>query len=225
MKTADTSKIGILGGTFDPVHLGHLRTAEEIGQELRLEKVYLIPAASPPHKTHDPVTSFDHRLAMVRLAIRESEVLEAMDLEGRRAGLSYSCDTLKELKSRFGVNSQIFFLIGSDAFFEIRTWKDHEKLFDYAHFVLIPRSGHDPETLDGFILGLDESAKRQQGKNVYTMHSGNHVIIQPSTVMEISGTRIRNMVRSGKSIAYLVPETVRNYIAEKGLYTLHEDHR
>ncbi len=225
MKTAAPLKIGILGGTFDPVHLGHLRTAEEIGQELNLDRVYLIPAASPPHKTHDPVTSFDHRLAMVRLGVRESPMLEAMDLEGRRTGLSYSYDTLKELTSKFGMHSELFFLLGSDAFLEIRTWKNYQKLFDYANFVLIPRSGHNLQTLDDFIMELSQSKKRPRKKNVYTMPSGNHVIIYQSTVMDISGTRIRNMVRNGKSIVFLVPETVRDYIIEKGLYRPHEDHR
>jgi len=225
VKKTATPKIGILGGTFDPVHFGHLRTAEEIGQELGLERVYLIPAASPPHKMHDPVTPFDHRLAMVRLGVRESTLLEALDLEGRRAGLSYSSDTLQELKSRFGMNAEIFFLVGSDAFLEIRTWKSYRKLFDYAHFVLIPRAGYDLETLHHFIVGLGQSVKKQQDKNVYTMPSGNHVMIYQSTLMDISGTGIRDMVRRGKSITFLVPEAVRTYILREGLYRFHEDHR
>jgi nicotinate-nucleotide adenylyltransferase len=224
VKKAVPAKIGVLGGTFDPIHFGHLRTAEEIGQELGLERVYLIPAASPPHKMHDPVTPFDHRLAMVRLGVRESALLEALDLEGRRAGLSYSSDTLKELRSRFGMNTEIFFLVGNDAFLEIRTWKNCGKLFDYAHFVLIPRAGYTLETLDDFILGLDPSVKKQGNKNVYTMPSGNHVIIYKSTLMDISGTGIRDMVRRGKSITFLVPEAVRTYISAEGLYKVHEDH-
>jgi nicotinate-nucleotide adenylyltransferase len=224
VKKAVPAKIGVLGGTFDPIHFGHLRTAEEIGQELGLERVYLIPAASPPHKMHDPVTPFDHRLAMVRLGVRESALLEALDLEGRRAGLSYSSDTLKELRSRFGMNTEIFFLVGNDAFLEIRTWKNCGKLFDYAHFVLIPRAGYTLETLDDFILGLDPSVKKQENKNVYTMPSGNHVIIYESTLMDISGTGIRDMVRRGKSITFLVPEAVRTYISAEGLYKVHEDH-
>lgn len=224
MKKAVLAKIGILGGTFDPVHFGHLRTAEEIGQDLGLERVYLIPAASPPHKRYDPVTSFAHRMSMVRLGVRESALLEALDLEGRRAGLSYSSDTLQELKSRFGINTEIFFLVGSDAFLEIRTWKNYRKLFDYAHFVLIPRAGYDLVMLDNFILGLDQSVKKQQNKNVYIMPSGNHVIICRSTLMDISGTGIRRMVREGKSITFLVPEAVRTHILREGLYQLHEDH-
>lgn len=224
MKKAVPAKIGVLGGTFDPIHFGHLRTAEEIGQELGLERVYLIPAASPPHKMHDPVTPFDHRLAMVRLGVQESALLEALDLEGRRAGLSYSSDTLKELRLRLGMNTEIFFLVGNDAFLEIRTWKNCRKLFDYAHFVLIPRAGYTLETLDDFILGLDPSVKKQQNKDVYTMSSGNHVIIYKSTLMDISGTGIRDMVRRGKSITFLVPEAVRSYISAEGLYKVHEDH-
>jgi len=219
------AKIGILGGTFDPVHFGHLRTAEEIGQLLGLQKVYLIPAASPPHKMRGPVSSFEHRMAMVRLGIQESSILDALDLEGRRPGLSYSFDTLKELKSRFGENSELYFLVGSDAFLDIRTWKGYEKLFDYSHFIVIPRPGLDMETLETFVLELNPSIKKMKGKNVYTMPSGNHVIIQKSTLMDISGTKVRNMVSSGKSIAFLVPESVKNYIFRKRLYRFHENHR
>ncbi len=225
MKKTVAGKIGILGGTFDPVHFGHLRTAEEIGHELSLQRVFLIPAASPPHKIHDPVTPFDHRLAMVRLAVRESALLEALDLEGRRVGLSYSFDTLKELRSRFGMKAEIFFLVGSDAFIEIRTWKNYQALFEYANFVIIPRIGSDLGTLHNFILGLDKDVKKQDRKNVYTMSSGNNVIILRSTLLDISATGIRDMVRGGKPITFLVPEAVRTYIHREELYRVHENNR
>jgi nicotinate-nucleotide adenylyltransferase len=224
VRHATPEKIGILGGTFDPVHYGHLRTAEEIGEALDLETVYLMPAAFPPHKIHDPVTPFEQRLAMVQLAVRESMRLQALDLEGRRAGLSYSSDTLKELTARFGTKAEIFFLLGSDAFVEIRTWKNYSKLFEYAHFVIIPRAGYHPEVLHDFILGLDRAAKKEQRKDIYTMASGHHVIIQQSTLMDISGTIIRNAIHEQKSITFLVPEAVRTYILKEGLYRLHEDH-
>lgn len=216
-------KIGILGGTFDPIHFGHLRTAEEIGQGLGLHKVYLIPAASPPHKTRELVSSFPHRMAMVRLGVQESSMLDVLDLEGRRPGLSYSYDTLRQLKSLFGGESQIYFLVGSDAFLDIRTWKDYRRLFHYAHFVIVPRHGNDIGTLKAFISELDISIEPAGEQNVYVADSGNRIIIFESTLMDISGTHIRHMVGSGKSIAFLVPHSVRAYILKKGLYRPHEN--
>jgi len=197
-------RLGILGGTFDPIHLGHLRTAEEIGQELDLERVYLIPSASPPHKTEELVTPFDHRLTMTRLAIGGSSLLDALDLEGRRAGPSYSIETLKELHSIFKPDPDLFFILGIDAFLEINTWKEYERLFDYAHFVIISRPGYRKEKLEPFLL--------KSGLEIKTL------TIKETTLMDISSTHIREMVQQGKSIRFLVPGAVRDYITKKGLY-------
>ena len=197
-------RLGILGGTFDPIHMGHLRTAEEIGQELDMEKVYLIPSASPPHKTEEPVTPFDHRLTMTRLAIVGSSLLDALDLEGNRAGPSYSIETLKELHAIFKPDPDLFFILGIDAFLEINTWKEYERLFDYAHFVIISRPGYRKEKIEPFLMksGLENKT----------------LTIKETTLMDISSTNIRKMVQQGKSIRFLVPGPVRDYIAEKGLY-------
>ena len=197
-------RLGILGGTFDPIHLGHLRTAEEIGQELDLEKVYLIPSASPPHKTEEPVTSFAYRLTMTRLAIFGSSLLDALDLEGRRPGPSYSIETLKELHAIFKPDPDLFFILGIDAFLEINTWKEYEGLFDYAHFVIISRPGYRKEKIEPFLM--------KSGLDIKTL------TLKETTLMDISSTRIREMVQKGKSIRFLVPGAVRDYIAEKGLY-------
>jgi len=197
-------RLGILGGTFDPIHIGHLRTAEEIGQELDLEKVYLVPSASPPHKTEEPIAPFDHRLTMTRLAIVGSSLLDALDLEGRRSGPSYSIETLKELHAIFKPDPDLFFILGIDAFLEINTWKEYERLFDYAHFVIISRPGYRKEMIEPFLMksGLENKT----------------LTIKETTLMDISSTNIRKMVQQGKSIRFLVPGAVRDYIAEKGLY-------
>jgi nicotinate-nucleotide adenylyltransferase len=212
-------RIGILGGTFDPIHLGHLRSAEEICQELDLEKVYLIPSASPPHKTNEAVTPFRHRLAMTRLAANISPCLEALDLEGRRPGHSYSIETLRELHRIFGPDAEIFFILGMDAFLEIRTWKEYEHLFDYAHFIIITRPGFKT-------VGLREAAsdlgmrieQEASGPNLFTAPSGKTVRSLNTTLMDISSTRIREMARDNRSIRFLVPEDVAIYIAKNGLY-------
>lgn len=212
-------RIGILGGTFDPIHLGHLRCAEEICQELNLENVYLIPSASPPHKTKMPVTSFKHRLAMTRLAADISPYIEAVDLEGRRAGHSYSIETLREFYRIFGRDADLFFILGMDAFLEIRTWKEYKYLFDYAHFVILTRAGFQSHDLMSVLSELDAGIKRKEDEpDLFVAPSGKTVMLIRAAVMDISSTRIRAMVKENKSIRFLVPESVRTYIAKKGLY-------
>ncbi len=214
-------KIGILGGTFDPIHFGHLRTAEEICQKLDLEKVYLIPSASPPHKATDPVTFFEHRLNMARMAVEDSPLLEALDLEGNRPGLSYSIETLKELHKMFPA-PELFFILGTDAFLEIETWKEYRKLFGYAHFVVIQRAGHEEEGFASFLMRINEDIAKTKDPNVYTTASGMTIMILTSTFLEISSTQIREMLIAEKSIRFLVPESVRKYITQKGLYIRYE---
>ncbi|MDQ1334626.1 MAG: nicotinate-nucleotide adenylyltransferase [Thermodesulfobacteriota bacterium] len=212
-------RIGILGGTFDPIHLGHLRSAEEVCQELDLEKVYLIPSASPPHKTSEAVTPFSHRLAMTRLAANISPCLEAVDLEGRRPGHSYSIETLREFHVIFGPDAEIFFVLGMDAFLEIRTWKECEHLFDYAHFIIISRPGFERVSLREAVSDLGMGIERETADpDLFTAPSGKTVRLVNTTLMDISSTRIRGMVRNNRSIRFLVPEDVAIYIAKNGLY-------
>jgi len=211
-------KIGMLGGTFDPIHLGHLRCAEEICQELELENVYLIPSASPPHKVKEPVTPFRHRLAMTRLAADISPYLEAVDLEGRRAGHSYSIETLREFYRIFGPEVDIFFILGMDAFLEIRTWKECENLFNYAHFVIISRPGFQTEGLREVLPDLRVERETAGRPDLFVAPSGKTVMRIQTTLMDVSSTRIREMVRKNRSIRFLVPERVGIYIAKKGLY-------
>jgi nicotinate-nucleotide adenylyltransferase len=218
-------KLGILGGTFDPIHLGHLRTAEEIGQELGLEKVYLIPSASPPHKTSEPVAPFHHRLTMAQLAVGDSALLEVLDLEGKRPGFSYSIETLREFHHIFSPDPELYFILGIDAFLEIKTWKEYEKLFCYAHFVIIERAGFHPRDLEAFLLNIGLNVKKTKRPDVLEVRSGNTVILKTPTLMDISSTRIRKWVANGKSIRFLLPERVMNYIMEKGLYRDDAGHR
>ena len=212
-------RIGILGGTFDPIHLGHLRCAEEICQALNLENVYLIPSASPPHKTKMPVISFKHRLAMTRLASDSSPLLETMDLEGRRAGHSYSIETLREFHRIFPPNPEFFFILGMDAFLEIKTWKEYKYLFDYAHFVILARAGFQSHNLMSVLSELDAGIKRKKDESdLFVAPSGKTVMLIRTAVMDISSTRIREMIKENRSIRFLVPESVRTYIEKKGLY-------
>jgi nicotinate-nucleotide adenylyltransferase len=215
-------RIGILGGTFDPIHLGHLRMAEEVGEELSLERVYLIPSAFPPHKDKKPLTPFPHRFAMTQLAAAESPLLEMTDIEGRRRGLSYSIETLKEFQGLFQPDLEIFFIVGMDAFLEIESWRDYARLFDYAHFVVIQRPGVSPEKLEPFLRSLGVGFREGAKEGTFMAPSGNLLIPMEATLMEISSTRIRQRVAGGKSIRFLVPDAVRSYIIREGLYRRNE---
>lgn len=212
-------RIGILGGTFDPVHLGHLRSAEEICQELDLEKIYLIPSASPPHKTHETVTPFRDRLAMTGMAAAMSPCLETLDLEGKRPGHSYSIETLRDLHRTLGPHAEIFFVLGMDAFLEIKTWKEYQHLFDYAHFVVIGRPGFETVPLSKAVSDLRTAMDlTPTGPDVFAVPSGKTVRLIRTTLMDISSTRIRNLVGAHRSIRFLVPEKIGKYIAENRLY-------
>jgi nicotinate-nucleotide adenylyltransferase len=194
-----------------------------MGEEMGLEKVYLIPGALPPHKDRKPITPFHHRLAMTQMAAQDSPVLEILDLEGRRQGFSYTIETLKEIRQLHSSSLQLFFIIGMDAFLEIKTWKDYKKLFDYANFVVIKRPGSPSQELDSFLFSLGVGFKKDSDNNNFIIPSGNTLIYKEAILMDISSTRIREMVATGKSIRFLVPELVRSYIMEKGLYRIHGD--
>jgi nicotinate-nucleotide adenylyltransferase len=201
-----------------------LRVAEEIGEDLELEKVYLLPAAVPPHKDTRPITPFQHRLAMTRLAAEESPIFDVLDLEGRRQGLSYSIETLRECHRIFKPNPIIFFILGMDAFLEIQTWKEYERLFDYANFVVINRPRSQSEELEPFLLSLDAGFERSDKEHTFIHSSGNILMYKEATLMDISSTQIRSLVGSGKTIRFLIPESVRAYLMEKGLYRTDESH-
>jgi nicotinate-nucleotide adenylyltransferase len=210
-------RLGVLGGTFDPIHLGHLRLAEEVGEKFSLDKVYLIPAASPPHKGGKTVTPFHHRFEMTKLAVEGSPLLVALDLEARRQGLSYSIETLKEFHRLYPSRLDLFFILGTDAFQEIETWKDYKKLFDYAHFLVVRRPGMPAEKMEARLRSLGVSFRREE-ENRFVGPSGYEVIYIGATLMDISSSGIREKAAAGKSIRYLVPESVRCYILTNGLY-------
>jgi len=213
-------KIGILGGTFDPVHFGHLRTAEEVGEIFGLKKVYLIPSNNPPHKKGKYITPFRERLYMLQCAIEGSDILDVLDLEGRRPGYSYTIDTLRELKSEryFGRDVQIYFIIGMDAFLEIDTWKECRELFRYANFVIVKRLGYNNKGIEDLLERLRLNYGKEE-KGVYQIReTRKYIYLTDVTPLDISSTKIRRLVREGRSITFLLPEKVKKYILERGLY-------
>ncbi len=215
-------RLGIFGGTFDPIHLGHCRAAEEMGQEFNLDKVFLIPAASPPHKSREPVSPFEDRLDMARLAVGRPGLLEVLDIEGKRSGFSYSVQTLKEIDHRFGGRAELFFILGVDAFLEIDTWKDYRDLFQYSHFVVISRGGLGRPDLEPVLHHLAPLEPEEDNLDTLKLNTGKTLFFRKTTLMDISSTHIRHLVSSGKSIRFLVPDPVMSYIIRKNLYR-HDD--
>lgn len=211
-------KTGILGGTFNPIHLAHLRIAEEALQKFQLDRVIFIPAAAPPHKAIAGEVSFAHRLAMVERAIRDYPSFEASDLEIRRSGKSFSVDTL-EILSLQDPTGERFFIIGLDSYREIASWKDFARLFELCHIVVTTRPGvridNPLEPLPVAIRG-DFCYDNRTGKVLHK--SGNYVFFLSETHIDISSTQVRQRLIEGQSARQLVPPTVADYIEEHGLY-------
>ena len=213
-------RFGILGGTFDPVHFGHLRTAEEVGEIFELKKVYLIPSKEPPHKKGKPVTPFADRIHMLRLAIEDSQKLDVLDIEGKRPGYSYTIDTLIDITSNtyFGENSDIYFILGMDAFMEINTWKNYRDLFHYSNFVIVKRLGYDNKNMGDILQKLGIKWIREEERGIFCLATGKRIFFISVTFLDISSSQIRKLTTKGKSISFLLPKKVKEYILEKGLY-------
>ena len=212
-------RLGLFGGTFNPIHYGHLRSAEEVCEALALDRLWFIPAGHPPHKTAQGITSFEVRLEMSRLAVGDHPVMSVSDLEGRRPGRSYSIETLRQIRLEVGPTWELYFILGLDAILEIATWKDYKDLFAMSHFVVLDRPGYDRQRLGEVLLGEVHPLFRPlQGERSFQHPSGHNVVLQETTLMDISGTGIREMVRCGRSIRYLLPEAVREYIITHKLY-------
>ena len=195
-------RIGVLGGTFDPIHLGHLIIAEEARDRLDLEEVCFVPARDPWMKAGQPLTSGHDRLSMARLAMEDNPFFRVSTLELERPGPSYTVDTLRELQEDYGPEAQLFFILGSDAFARFDEWKDTEGILGLATLVVVDRPG----------ATASAEAIAQQVGNAGSVERVRGVHL------EISAKDIRRRVAAGASIRYLVPEPVERYIYARGLY-------
>ncbi|MFZ3114676.1 MAG: nicotinate-nucleotide adenylyltransferase [Syntrophales bacterium] len=211
-------KWGILGGTFDPIHIGHLRGAEEIGEAFSLERVIFIPASQPPHKETPQVTSFAQRARMVQLAIVGQPIFSFSDLEGKRAGPSYAVETVGELLSQ-NRGLELYFIMGQDAFQEIKTWKDWEKLLLSCHTVVMTRPGYQ-NTAPADVLPPAFACQflYNEAQNGYQGPTGQTIYFRPVTLLDVSSSELRTRIKAGKSIRYLVPDPVQAYIDAEGCY-------
>jgi nicotinate-nucleotide adenylyltransferase len=210
-------RIGVLGGTFDPLHLGHLRAAEAARDALPLDKVLFVPASTPPHKATPPVTDARHRAAMLERALEGERFFEVSRLELDRGGRSYTIDTLEALEAALP-DSRFFFVTGTDAFSEIRTWKSWQRLLEEHWFVVHERPGFPIEALRGVLppetptrVLADADAELEPG-------SEPRVLYLRRPMLRVSSTDIRDSVRQNRSIRFLVPDPVAAYIAENRLY-------
>jgi nicotinate-nucleotide adenylyltransferase len=212
-------RLGLFGGTFDPIHYGHLRSAEEVCEALNLTRLWFIPAAVPPHKSREDITSFPRRLEMTRLAVEGHPVMSVSDIEGRRPGRSYSIETLRQIRTETGPQGTLYFILGLDAILEITTWKDYAELFTLCHFVVLDRPGYDRRRLEEVLIReVHPEFRPLKGRAGFQHPSGYQVILQATTLMDISGTAIRHQARQGHSIRYLLPEQVRRYIIKNKIY-------
>ena len=216
-------KIGIYGGTFNPIHLGHLRTAEEIRQRFGLREIIFVPSAQPPHKQSPEIVDGSDRLKMVALAVTGNPAFSVSDLEVRRGGKSYSLETLRELKP-LHPESDLAFILGLDAFLEINAWHQWEQLFSEADFIVTSRPGAKrvspakaiPQAVRKDFRRARTTAASTRATFVHT--SGKTIIFTEVTGLDISSTKLRQMIREGVSPRYLIPRRVGEYIAEHQLY-------
>ncbi|MEG1772768.1 MAG: nicotinate-nucleotide adenylyltransferase [Clostridia bacterium] len=198
-------RIGILGGTFNPVHTGHVSMAYFALREFDLDNVYFMVTSDPPHKRVDDDISFEHRFNMAKIAAAEAEGVEASDIEGVRGGISYTVETLWRLKNESEENVTLFLIVGADMLFDMVNWKNPKRIFDLATIIVVRRD------CSNYKLN-DEIKKLKQ------LYPSCNVDIAEFSVPRISSTEVRNAVKNAKSIAYLVSIPVMEYIYSNGLY-------
>ena len=212
-------KWGLLGGTFDPIHFGHLRAAEEMMDIFQLNRIIFVPSSRPPHKLEAEITSFYHREQMVRMSIEGNVNFSFSDVENLRAGKSYSVETVEYILNKYMENLELYFIVGQDAFQAVTTWKDWEKLLLLCNFAVMTRPGYRNEGLDS-ILTKEFAAQFVYDKELdgFKGPTGHAIYFRNTTFLDISSSRIKAMAKAGNSVRYLTPDNVRQYIAKNGLY-------
>jgi nicotinate-nucleotide adenylyltransferase len=200
-------RIGLYGGSFDPIHFGHLISARSIAEQIDLSRVVLVLSPRPPHKTGAQLTDAAHRLAMARLAVQGDSLFEVSDIELHRAGPSFTIDTVNAFRSQLGDAAELFWIIGADSLPELPTWRRVAELVQAAQIVTAKRPGArlpDPSTLERAVGATSAKALLDYYLDTPEIH--------------ISSTDIRRRIAAGRSIRYLLPDTVASYISAHGLY-------
>jgi nicotinate-nucleotide adenylyltransferase len=217
--------VGLLGGTFNPVHRCHLTLAHEVRQRLHLDLVLFIPTGDPPHKLAVGLAPAEDRLAMVTLALEGEPGLTVSDLETRRPGISYSIDTVTLLQQKWEASAELYFLVGLDAFLDLSTWRRAADLLTSCHFVVVSRTGASFTDLSRMELlpHLDEAVLRELEKGrtdslVFELPAARRLFLLTIPPCLVSATLIRERLRLGASLDGLLPARVESYILRKGLY-------
>ncbi len=219
-------RIGLFGGTFNPIHSGHLKVAQKIKEAFALERIFIIPSACPPHKKPADIADAKDRLEMIRLAVSDYRYFIVSDAELKRPGTSYTIDTIKHFKAVSPDKTEFYFILGLDAFFEIDTWKSYRDLFDLMSFIVVTRSGEWGNGSSGMRKILEDYIKTRisdgytfsSSRSCYVHKNKQPIFIFDIKPIDISSTKIRERVKKGRSIKSMVPEKVEDFIKTKGLY-------
>ena len=220
---ASGTRIGLFGGTFNPIHLGHLRAAEEVREALALECVLFIPSAIPPHKKpdpEDPIASKEERLDWVERATREHKAFSIDRIEIDREGRSFLVDTLRTIREREAGRRRTVFILGEDAFAEMGEWRDPEALFALTDLAVMTRPpGQLSSLADRIPRAMKDAFEFDDGgQRAEHRQAGTRIELVPISALEISSSTIRERCREGRSIRFLVPETIRERIETSGRY-------
>lgn len=213
--------IGIYGGTFDPIHFGHLRIAEELCDTIGFQKILFVPSGAPRLR-RTPAASRDHRAAMTHLAIQNNPRFELDEREINRPGITTTVQTLREYKRELGDNAALCFILGIDAFIKIDLWTEWLELFDLCHFIIVARPGHaslrETQQLSA-VVQQEFSTRHIINATDLTLQSSGFIYTAQTSMLEISASQIRALLSASKSIRYLLPENVLDYIKSNRLYT------
>jgi nicotinate-nucleotide adenylyltransferase len=215
-----TGPIGIFGGTFDPIHYGHLRLAEEVAESAKLAEVRFLPSGTPPHRGR-PGAEPVHRVEMARLATAGNDRFVVDDRETKRTGPGYTYDTLTELRHELGTQRALVLLVGADAFLELATWHRWRALFDLAHIVVAYRPGFPIDSWQARMpdpLAHEYEARYMQQTLAVHLAPAGGIAAVSMTGLDISATFVRNAVHAGESARYLLPDAVLDYIRTHDLY-------
>ena len=220
MSNSGSPLVGIFGGTFDPIHYGHLRVAEEIVETVGLQKMYFVPAGMPRLR-HSPVASSQHRVEIVRLAIQKNPDFVLDEREIYRDGVSYSIDTVREFKQEFGEEVRLCFILGADAFIKLPEWNNWKELFNLCHFIVSTRPGYSLTLIKELLSKeLREECSQRWVSNTESLRKDTSglIFIASTTMLDISATSIRAHIAVGRNVRHLVPSVTVNYISKNKLY-------
>lgn len=209
-------RIGVFGGTFDPIHFGHLQLAEQAIKEVKLSKLLFIPAAKPPHK-NGIITPIEHRLAMLELVCEGSKHFSCSSIEAELPKPSYTVDTLVELIKRYPGDAELYFIIGGDAFLDLMTWKSYTEILSMVQIVVSPRIGYSNQRIYAFLdrIGYTQINRKWQGED-----GRKDIFLLSEPPQDVCSSKVKEVIAKGNDATTLLPEVIAGYIKENSLYNL-----